>query len=76
MGNLIIVTVPVDSPPDLSNYQYQLSLVNSLEDKKRLPFAYEDEVVVMVYNEGWSSITWFSITEDGEVTYGDLPEDD
>ena len=34
-GNLIIVTVPIDSPPNLSNWQYQLSLVDSSEDKKR-----------------------------------------
>lgn len=85
-GNLIIVTVPIDSPPNLSNWQYQLSLVDSSEDKKRfeertgllankerLPFAYENEIVVMVYNEAWSYITWVSITEDGEVIYGDVP---
>ena len=79
-GNLLIVTVPVDSPPNLENWQFQLSLVDSLEDKKkfekrtgliadreRLPFAIGDMIVVMVYNEGWECITWLSITKDGEV---------
>jgi len=79
-GNLLIVTVPVDSPPNLENWQFQLSLVDSLEDKKRfekrtgliadrerLPFAIGDMIVVMVYNEGWECITWLSVTKDGEV---------
>jgi len=78
-GELIIVTVPVDSPPNLNNWQFQLSLTNTIEDKikfekrtgliadkERLPFALENEIVVMVYNEEWRSVTFFSKTKDDE----------